>query len=489
MEKKWPEVVVATGGNRVSQAIARAVKSGELKKIAPKIYTSSFDDSAADIIQRNRYHLLSLQFPSAVISHRSALEGGVAEGNIVLSYKYSKVIDWPGLTVRLVKSAGPDEEDTPFLENLFIASRARAFLENLSPSRSRGGYAKTLPQQEIEQRLDKLVRIYGDEELNLLRDQAKRVSQRLGMKEALSRLDRVIGCMLGTRPEATLLSDAARFRSQRIPYDPRRLELFATLSAYLQQHELSHLPSPLTTKSALVNQAFFESYFSNYIEGTEFELEEAEKIIFEHKIILNRKEDSHDILSTFKMVSDRHLMQTVPQSEEELITLLQERHGRLMEGRDETHPGRFKEAVNRAGNTVFVAPEEVRGTLVKGFTLYQQLKPGIARALFMMFLVAEIHPFVDGNGRVARIMMNAELDAASEGRILIPTVYREDYLLALRKLSRHQDPSAYVRMMLRAQAFNHAIPYLDYQTALMKLRGANAFLEPNEGKLKDSTGI
>jgi len=27
----------------------------------------------------------------------------------------------------------------------------------------------------------------------------------------------------------------------------------------------------------------------------------------------------------------------------------------------------------------------------------------------MMFLVSEVHPFLDGNGRIARVMMNAEL--------------------------------------------------------------------------------
>jgi hypothetical protein len=33
------------------------------------------------------------------------------------------------------------------------------------------------------------------------------------------------------------------------------------------------------------------------------------------------------------------------------------------------------------------------------------------RAAFMLFLISEVHPFIDGNGRVARVMMNAELVA------------------------------------------------------------------------------
>ena len=49
----------------------------------------------------------------------------------------------------------------------------------------------------------------------------------------------------------------------------------------------------------------------------------------------------------------------------------------------------------------------------------------------MMFVAAEVHPFIDGNGRVTRTMMNAELIGA-EVRIITPTVYRNNYLAALR---------------------------------------------------------
>ncbi|WP_286145042.1 Fic family protein [Bacteroides caecimuris] len=48
-----------------------------------------------------------------------------------------------------------------------------------------------------------------------------------------------------------------------------------------------------------------------------------------------------------------------------------------------------------------------------------------ARAIFMMFMISEVHPFNDGNGRIARVMMNAELVRADQSRIIIPTVFRE----------------------------------------------------------------
>jgi Fic family protein len=103
--------------------------------------------------------------------------------------------------------------------------------------------------------------------------------------------------------------------------------------------------------------------------------------------------------------------------------------------------------------------------------------------MFMMFLIAEIHPFADGNGRIARVMMNAELVHGSRCRIIIPTVYREDYLLALRALTRSGNTEPYIRMLDRAQEFTSCIDFNEYDRTLAEFRAANAFLEPHEGKL------
>lgn len=46
--------------------------------------------------------------------------------------------------------------------------------------------------------------------------------------------------------------------------------------------------------------------------------------------------------------------------------------------------------------------------------------------------------------------MNAELVAAKQAKIIIPTVFRDDYLGALRKLTRQRQPDAYIRMLNRA---------------------------------------
>ena len=86
-----------------------------------------------------------------------------------------------------------------------------------------------------------------------------------------------------------------------------------------------------------------------------------------------------------------------------------------MAGRPEALPGEFKAEENRAGLTVFVAPDLVPGTLAEGFALYRSLESPFERAVYMMFLVSEVHPFADGNGRIARVMMNAEFRCRGRG--------------------------------------------------------------------------
>jgi len=265
-----------------------------------------------------------------------------------------------------------------------------------------------------------MLRRAGESALQKLRDDAREISARLGLGDQYRRLDNLIGTLLGTLNTA-LESPGAIARAAGRPYDPERLDLFQRLFTELSgTSPVTRMARP-TDGSAL---PFFEAYFSNFIEGTEFAVDEAEDIVFRGQIPVSRPEDAHDVLGTWRVVSDSREMSRLPRSFDELAILLKSRHTAIMEGRPDKGPGRFKTDPNRAGSTLFVAPELLQGTLAKGFEIYRGLTSPLHRAVFMMFLISEVHPFADGNGRVARIMMNAELVAAGESRIVVRTVYR-----------------------------------------------------------------
>jgi Fic family protein len=102
----------------------------------------------------------------------------------------------------------------------------------------------------------------------------------------------------------------------------------------------------------------------------------------------------------------------------------------------------------------------------------------------MMFLVSEVHPFLDGNGRIARVMMNAELTSKGLSKIIIPAVYREDYMGALKKLTKQRVSDAYIRMLLRAYEFSSSLTGEDFDAMERFLIQCDAFKEPKEGQLK-----
>ena len=244
-------------------------------------------------------------------------------------------------------------------------------------------------------------------------------------------------------------------------------------------------PENNLTVEAYRNFAFFESYFSNYIEGTEFTVEDARLIIDTNLPLPARNEDSHDMLGTFAIVSDRREMSIVPTSADELIDLLQSRHKTLLSARTVKHPGLFRMQNNRAGNSYFVDCGLVKGTLKKGFDFYHALRSPYAKAVFMLFMISEVHPFDDGNGRISRIMMNAELTHAHESKIIIPTVFRIDYLNALRRLTRQGDPAALLWAMNRVRLFSSKLQADDFDTLKLQLDRANAFSDSEEDVLKN----
>lgn len=260
--------------------------------------------------------------------------------------------------------------------------------------------------------------------------------------------------------------------------------MFEKLFAALQQTEVVKRPDRNNTKRAFDNTAFFESYFSNYIEGTIFEVEEALQIIQTQKPIPARDEDSHDILATYQLVSNRTEMNITPGSAAQLIDIMQYRHKVLLSARPNKQPGAFKDRNNRAGETMFVDYRFVKGTLKKGFEYYAALTSPFAKAVFMMFMISEVHPFLDGNGRLARIMMNAELVKGGEAKIIIPTVYRIDYLTALRRLTRQGDPAVFIKMMQRAHEFSENIDGEDRDALQAWLTTCNAFSDDSDTILR-----
>jgi len=475
------EIIFASSDAAESRRIRGLLDKGKIRALIPRVYTSNLEEEIDQIVRRNIWLLVSHIFPEALISHRSAMEYRLSpKNNLYLTSGSRRVYRWPGVNIRIAEGPGPLADDGVYMHELRVSSLERACLENLSSSRTVDEEKRTVDQEVIEERLLSILNSRGEVALNGLRDQAKDIAIKLNMKKPFDKLNQIISAILSSQASKVLTSASATAQSIGEPYDAGRLDLFSILLAQLKQSTFPIRKSKTNVKEAFSNFAFFEAYFSNFIEGTTFLIEEAKEIVYEGNNIPLRIKDSHDIRGTYQIVSKQKEMNTIPTSGAELIDLLRSRHAVVMAGRPEKNPGAFKIKQNRAGDTVFVAPEMVIGTLKQGFALMASLKDPIARAMYMMFLVSEVHPFDDGNGRIARIMMNAELVHGESTKIIIPTVYRDDYMLGLRRLTRQLDPKVFVRMMNRVSEFSHWLDPQDWDAMHVQLESANAYKEPDD---------
>lgn len=154
-----------------------------------------------------------------------------------------------------------------------------------------------------------------------------------------------------------------------------------------------------------------ESNFSTQIEGTQNELEE---VILEKK--KNSKYGGKDLTETLNCILALNLgikrLKDLPLS----IRLMKEIHYTLMQHESKANPGEFRTVQNWIGskdkkNARYVAPsiekmQDLLGKLEK-FMHNKTIDPLIKIAI-THYQFEAIHPFIDGNGRLGRIMIDLQ---------------------------------------------------------------------------------
>jgi hypothetical protein len=465
-----------------SRKLSAMVQSGNLKRIHKGIYTDAAVQDIEKVVLSKWFDIVNNLMPSAIAAFRTAHEL-MAINNTVFVVddvrKRRNVIIFGILTIAVIPGNTQDLTE-PFIPQMHRCKPTRQYLENLTASR--GKLKKSLGQVWVEERLCIELRRSGEQILNTIRDDARAFVVAHGeFERELDKLNSIVSALLSTNSSKdTLLTDIGLASARKIPFDTHRLQLFRTLANYLNRCDLEPVKYEYN-KLGWMNLSFFESYFSNYIEGTEFEIGEAERIIFQNQGIENRHADSHDVLAVYQQVSDYQQMSSAPETAEELIAHLKERHFSMMLERPDKRPGLFKEKANQAGTTFFVRPDEVEGTLTQAFPIYKSLAEGLARAIFMQFLIAECHPFDDGNGRLSRIMMNAELHASGQYKLIVPTVHRDSYLNGLRNATRNGEFRTLVKVFYQLQRYTASIDWTDYGEARDSLEQHCADKLPEEG--------
>lgn len=170
------------------------------------------------------------------------------------------------------------------------------------------------------------------------------------------------------------------------------------------------------------------------------------------------------------------------------LRVVRELHGKLMKGvrGNSATPGEFRRSQNwigPAGSTpataTYVPPPVAEMNRALGHweqSLHQRDKyPDLIQCALMHEQFEAIHPFLDGNGRVGRLLITLFL--MERGRLTQPLLYlsayieahRQDYYLLLQRVRTHCDWPAWLRFFLTgvAETANDA---LTRAASLMNLR-------------------
>jgi len=153
------------------------------------------------------------------------------------------------------------------------------------------------------------------------------------------------------------------------------------------------------------------------------------------------------------------------------LRLTRELHARLMKGvrGDRATPGEFRRSQNwigPAGSTPVTAayvpppPREMASALAdwEKFLHQRDKMPDLIQCAFMHEQFEAIHPFLDGNGRVGRLLITLFL--IERGRLSQPLLYlsayiedhRQDYYDLLQRTRTHGDWNAWLRFFLTGVA-------------------------------------
>ena len=181
------------------------------------------------------------------------------------------------------------------------------------------------------------------------------------------------------------------------------------------------------------------TYASNALEGNTLSLAET-KVVLEDGITIGGKplKDHYETVGHAKAFDEIIKLAKNETFKESDIKLL---HKLFYEKIDSEKAGKYRtsQVIITGSDVELPKPEELEEKMQKFILelpkLKEKLHP-VEYAAMVHIIFVNIHPFQDGNGRVARLLMNLALLQSGYNIVVIPPVVRADYISALQKTNK-----------------------------------------------------
>ncbi|MDX9970712.1 MAG: Fic family protein [Candidatus Gracilibacteria bacterium] len=211
-------------------------------------------------------------------------------------------------------------------------------------------------------------------------------------------------------------------------------------------------------------------YNSNAIENSTLSLSETEKILLQ--IDLDRFITERELFETKNLARVVSYIETLSKEKELTLESILLLHRMLMSNINDEIAGRFREKNEfvRVGTYIAPNPKEVKNLLENMLIHYNaSINENIIKKLARFHLTFEhIHPFLDGNGRIGRVLNNYILLREGFVPINIKFIDREKYYEAFKEFD-EKDKTEIMELLIGkalTMSYHKRLAYLEHKKIL-----------------------
>ena len=226
-------------------------------------------------------------------------------------------------------------------------------------------------------------------------------------------------------------------------------ELDLLLQRIDNNREIINARRPLKPEEVRELDAYFKigsTYASNALEGNSLTLEET-KVLLEDGITVGGKPIRDYYEATGHAAAYEYMLSAARSSSIAFTAdMLCKLHRLFYSGIDSDNAGQYRNHQVFITGTDYLPPlaEDVPGLMDDFINELNTRKDTTHPILFAAYAhrrLVDIHPFTDGNGRTARLLMNLILVNKGYCVVSIPPIWRHKYIQALIAAQRADDPS------------------------------------------------